>query len=87
MKIETPPYSGSLAFYCAWAKEHGGTVAKTKGYPTITITAYGIRHVHIYNKWKRDRKYSWSSSMPIDFMARCVAAHMAAHPHDGVYAK
>lgn len=80
-----PPYSATLEFLKAWTKEHGGKLAKTRGYPTISIVAFDLRHVYILNKWKKDGKYSWSSTMPVNFMAECVAAFLAKHPSDGTY--
>ena len=82
-----PPFDGTLEFYRAWAKKHGGTVKVVHKNPNgvISITQGGFNHVYRHDKYgKGDGKYSWSSTMKIGFMAECVSAYMEAHPEDMV---
>ena len=70
-----PPFDGTLEFYRAWAKKHGGAVEVVHKNPNgvISITQGGYNHVYRHDKYGNgDDKYSWSSTMMVGFMAACV---------------
>lgn len=78
-----PPFDGSLAFLRAWCREHGGTLKIVHKNPrgVIEILQGGMSHIYHHDKYgKHDRKYSWGSSIPVDFMAQCMNAYHKAHP-------
>lgn len=73
-----PPVSGTLRFWRAWAREHGGTVKVVHRNPrgVIEIVQGGARHIYHFDKYgRRDGKYSWGSSLPVDFLAQMAAAY------------
>ena len=78
-----PPFDGTLEFYRAWAKKHGGTVKVVHKNPNgvISITQGGYNHVYRHDKYgKGDDKYSWSSTMMVGFLAACANAYVEANP-------
>lgn len=80
-----PPITGSLRFWRAWCREYGGIVKIVHRNPrgVIEVIQGGIRHIYHFDKYgKNDGKYSWGSSMPIDFMSQCLNAYCEANPDE-----
>ena len=78
-----PPFSGTLRFFRAWAKKHGGTVTIVHRNPrgVISVVQGGARHVYHFDKYgNRDGKYSKGSQMPVDWLAQMSAAYTEANP-------
>lgn len=78
-----PPVTGSLPFWRAWCREHGGVLKVVHRNPrgVIEITQGQMRHVYHFDKYgKGDGKYSWGSSFPVDFLARMTNAYLEANP-------
>jgi hypothetical protein len=69
------PFDGTLRQLRAWAHRHGGYVSIIHRNPrgVIELVQGGVRTVYHHDKYgKRDGRYSWSSTYPVDFLVRAV---------------
>jgi len=76
---EERPYSARLRYWRSWAVKNGADIERPK--PGVLVLAHdGHRHVYKINKWAKDGKYAWCSSMPVDFLAKMAASFIEGNP-------